>query len=269
MSLRFYLVNRIATALLDQGMVLLANLRRFTTRTLYSSIMERQKFMKFSKVKMIHRLCQVLISAGLTVLLAVPAMTKASTAKADSPSDGTVFQSTHDAATCDDRCLTQLSRDQSSAIADVAQAIQSNSAGVQDTERIEQRNKEIVQQYFDDWRNKRGNFFDLLAPDATWTITGTGATAGTYRKQELLTQVINPTSARLSTPIVPTVRGIWADGDMVIALWDGAATARDGKPYRNTYTWYFRMQNGKAIKAIAFLDMREFTDLWTRVSPRN
>ncbi len=209
----------------------------------------------------------------------VLAMTKAPTAKADSQSDVTVFQPNNDAATCSDcaersaggnRCLTQLSLDQSPASADVAQAIQSNPAGVQDTQMIEQRNKEIVQQYFDGWRNRTGNFFDLLAPNATWTITGTGAMAGTYRsRQELLDRVINPTSARLSTPIVPTMRGIWADGDMVIVLWDGEATARDGKPSRNTYTWYFRMKDGKAIKAIAFLDMRTFTDLWTRVSPKN
>lgn len=187
---------------------------------------------------------QILIGTGLIGLLAVPVMTTASTAQADSPSDEAVFQPGHDAA----------------------QSIQSDPAGVQNTEMLEQRNKEIVQQYFDDWRNRTSNVFDLLAPEATWTITGTGATAGTYRKQELLEQVVNPTSARLSSPIVPTVRGIWADGDMVIVLWDGEAVARDGQPYQNTYTWYFRMQDGKAVEAIAFLDMQKFTDLWTRVS---
>lgn len=211
---------------------------------------------------------QVLIGAGLMGLLAAPAMTTAPTSKA-APSDRTVFQPSHGAATCGDRCLMKLSRDRSSASADVAQAIQSNPVGAQDTERLEQRNKEIVRQSFDAWRNGTGNFFDLLAPEATWTIMGTGTTAGTYRKQALLDQVVNPTSARLSTPIVPTVRGIWADGNMVIALWNGEATAGDGRPYRNTYTWYFRMQDGKAIEAIAFLDMQEFNDLWTRVSPRN
>jgi uncharacterized protein len=211
---------------------------------------------------------QIFIGTGLIGLLAAPAMTTAPTVKA-APSDRTVFQPSHGATTCGDRCLMQLSHNQSSASADFAQAIQSNPVGAQDTERIEQRNKEIVRQYFDDWRNNRGSFFDLLAPDATWTITGTGATAGTYRKQALLDRVVSPTSARLSTPIVPTVRGIWADGDMVIALWDGAATAGDGRPYRNTYTWYFRMQDGKAIEAIAFLDMQVFNDLWARVSPRN
>lgn len=58
----------------------------------------------------------------------------------------------------------------------------------------------------------------------------------------------------MSTPLVPAVRGIYADGDTVIILFDGAATARDGKPYRNAYTWYFQMQDAKVVKAIAFFD---------------
>jgi uncharacterized protein len=187
-----------------------------------------------------RHLSQALIGAGLLGLLAVPALTQTPTAKTDF-----LFS-----------------------VADSTQLAQSNPAGVQNSE-IEQRNKQIVQSYFDRWRNGTGNFFDLLAPESTWTITGTGAAVGTYRKQAFIDRVVNPTNARLSSSIVPTVRGIWADGDMVIALWDGAATAKDGRPYRNTYTWYFRMQNGNAIEAIALLDMREFTDLWTRVSPSN
>jgi uncharacterized protein len=38
------------------------------------------------------------------------------------------------------------------------------------------------------------------------------------------------------------VRGLYGDGDMVIILFDAAAT-KDGLPYTNTYTWYFRMKN--------------------------
>jgi uncharacterized protein len=212
-----------------------------------------------------YRLDQVLIGTGLIGLLAIPAMTQARTAEVGFQSNGTAFEPSHDSTALNN----QPSLDPFPALVDLAQATQSNQADAQETQLIEQRNKEIVQQYFDGWRNGTGNFFDLLAPEATWTITGTGATAGTYRKQALLDRVINPTSSRLSTPIVPTVRGIWADGDMVIALWDGEATAGDGRPYRNTYTWYFRMQDGKAIEAIAFLDMQEFNDLWARVSPRN
>jgi uncharacterized protein len=220
---------------------------------------------KFQEIEMMHYLSQVFIGIGLSGLLAIPAITQARTDEAGFQSNETAFEPGHDSTALN----KQSALDQFPVLVDLAQATQSNSANGQETQVIEQRNKEIVRQYFDGWRNGTGNFFDLLDPEATWTITGTGATAGTYRKQALIDQVINPTSARLSTPIVPTVRGIWADGDMVIALWDGEATAGDGRLYRNTYTWYFRMQDGKAIEAIAFLDMQEFNDLWARVSPGN
>jgi ketosteroid isomerase-like protein len=66
---------------------------------------------------------------------------------------------------------------------------------------------------------------------------------------------------------VPTVRGLYADGDMEIALFDAEATARDGKPHRNTYTWNMRVRDEKIVAVIAFFGTIEFTDLWTRVKP--
>jgi ketosteroid isomerase-like protein len=57
-------------------------------------------------------------------------------------------------------------------------------------------------------------------------------------------------------------------GDMVVALFDARATARDGKPYQNTYSWYMQMQEGKVINVVAFFDTIEFTDFWTRVKPQ-
>ena len=54
---------------------------------------------------------------------------------------------------------------------------------------------------------------------------------------------------------------------MVIIYFDASATAKDGVPYRNTYTWYFQMMAGRVIKAIAFFDTKDFDALWTRVSP--
>jgi len=79
--------------------------------------------------------------------------------------------------------------------------------------------------------------------------------------------VIGPFNARMATPLVPSVRGVYADGDMVITLFDATATTKDGQPYRNTYTWYFEMKEGKAVKVVAFFDTRDFDELWTRVSP--
>jgi ketosteroid isomerase-like protein len=60
---------------------------------------------------------------------------------------------------------------------------------------------------------------------------------------------------------------VYADGDMVIVLWDGAAMARDGKAYENTYSWYLQMREGKIIGATAFFDSIVFNDLWKRVRP--
>jgi ketosteroid isomerase-like protein len=43
--------------------------------------------------------------------------------------------------------------------------------------------------------------------------------------------------------------------------------AKDGIPYQNTHTWYFRMKNGKVVSTIAFFDTRKFDEFWNRVSP--
>jgi ketosteroid isomerase-like protein len=134
----------------------------------------------------------------------------------------------------------------------------------------EDSNKALVQASFDRWKSGTGGpFFELLAPDAEWTIVGSSPLAKTYHsKKEFIDEVINPFNARMSTPLVPTVRGIFADGDMVIILFDAEATVRDGKPYHNTYTWYFQIRDAQVVKAIAFFDNRDFDEFWNRVSPK-
>jgi ketosteroid isomerase-like protein len=133
----------------------------------------------------------------------------------------------------------------------------------------EDSNKALVQTSFDRWKSGTGGPFELLAADAEWTIVGSSPLAKTYySKTEFIDEVIDPFNARMSKPLVPTVRGIFADGDMVIILFDAEATVRDGKSYRNTYTWYFEMRDGKVVKAIAFFDNRDFDEFWNRVSPK-
>jgi uncharacterized protein len=133
----------------------------------------------------------------------------------------------------------------------------------------EENNKALVRASFDRWRNGTGGPFELLAPDVEWTIVGSSPLARTYHsKQEFIDIVIEPFNARMSKPLVPTVRGIFADGEMVIILFDAEATVIDGKPYLNTYTWYFQMQGAHVVKAVAFFDSRDFDEFWNRVSPK-
>ena len=144
--------------------------------------------------------------------------------------------------------------------------VTSATAAAQDD--VETKNRRAVQAGFDNWRRGIGNIFDLLASDAKWTITGNSVVAGTYHsRRDFLDQAIIPFNERLSTPLVPTVRAIYTDGDMVIVMWDGAAMARDGKSYENTHSWYLQMKNGKIVNATAFYDSIAFNDLWKRVRP--
>lgn len=61
------------------------------------------------------------------------------------------------------------------------------------------------------------------------------------------------------------MRHLYADGDTVIAFFDASATARDGLPYHNTYTWYLHMRDGRITAVEALLDSVAFNDLWHRV----
>jgi ketosteroid isomerase-like protein len=133
----------------------------------------------------------------------------------------------------------------------------------------ELENRLAVERAFEAWEGGRdGGPYDLLAPDARWTITGNSVAAGTYdSRAEFLSQVIRPFNARMSTPLAPRVHAIYADGDMVIAYFDASATVRDGGRYDNTYTWFLRMRDGAVVEAVAFFDSIAFDDLWRRVQP--
>ena len=137
------------------------------------------------------------------------------------------------------------------------------------TSRAEQ-NKALVSDCFEAWANGSGGPFDLLADDAVWTIEGRSIAAKTYvGRKTFIREVIRPMNARIRDRLKPKVRSICADGDTVVIFFDGKATARDGKPYTNTYFWQFEMQGGKVVKASAMYDSIAFNDLWTRVVPES
>ncbi|HET6977135.1 MAG TPA: nuclear transport factor 2 family protein [Pyrinomonadaceae bacterium] len=134
---------------------------------------------------------------------------------------------------------------------------------------VAEKNRRAIQDSFDNWRRGANKgVYDLLASDVKWTIVGKSVVAGTYHsRRDFMDQVVIPFNSRLSTPLVPTVRGLYTDGDMVIVLWDGAALARDGKSYENTYSWYLKMRDGKIVNATSMEDPIAFNELWKGVRP--
>src|SRR5688572_6177517 len=111
-------------------------------------------------------------------------------------------------------------------------------AGITSNAQTPSDNKQIIKAGFDRWAKGGGSFFDLLVEDVKWTINGSTPLSKTYpNKKQFIAEVIDPLNQRLSKKIVPSVRYLFAEGDVVIALIDGQATARDGKPYNMSYAW--------------------------------
>ncbi|WP_423601804.1 nuclear transport factor 2 family protein [Sphingomonas sp. MS122] len=128
-------------------------------------------------------------------------------------------------------------------------------------------NKAAVQAKFDAWAAGTGSPFDLLADEASWTIEGNSAASRRYpSKEAFMAEVIRPFNARMAVGIKPAVRSITAEGDRVVILFDAQGTARDGKPYVNSYAWFFRMKGGRVVEANAFYDAIAFNELWSRVA---
>lgn len=129
-------------------------------------------------------------------------------------------------------------------------------------------NRRIITDAFARWSSGTGDFFnDVLAADIVWTIEGSGPSAGVFRGREaFLARAVRPFALRLSTPVRPTEVRVWAEGDDVIVRWKGSGVARDGRAYRNSYAWFFRMKDGRAAEVTAFLDLAPYDDVLRRVA---
>src|SRR5580704_18197123 len=97
-------------------------------------------------------------------------------------------------------------------------------------------NREIIRQAFEAWRQGTGAITEVFAPDIVWRIEGHSAASKEYRgKQQFIDEVLAPFGARftVSEPFRPvTIRGVYADGDTVIVIWDGRGITSDGQPAR-------------------------------------
>jgi uncharacterized protein len=133
----------------------------------------------------------------------------------------------------------------------------------------EAENRAVIARAFDAWRDRTGSPFDILAEHARWTIPGHSVVAGSYTpKAVFIEKVIAPFNARMNVPLAVTnIRQIFAEGDTVIAFFDGAGEARDGVRYENTYVWIMRLENCQIVDVTAFFDSIAFDALWNRVTP--
>jgi ketosteroid isomerase-like protein len=132
-------------------------------------------------------------------------------------------------------------------------------------------NRETIRVAFEAWQDGTRPITDVFAPTMTWRIEGHSAASREYAStQQFVDEVLAPFGARFTggQPFRPVaIRGVYADGDTVIVLWDGHGVANDGQPYENSYAWFMRLAQGKVVDGTAFYDSISFNDLWSRVRP--
>jgi len=132
-----------------------------------------------------------------------------------------------------------------------------------------QANRQVVTAAFERWAAGGTGFYqDILWPDASWTIMGSGWAARTYgSRAELIARAVRPVTERLKVPIKPAVTKVWTEDNAVIVLWSGVGITCNDTTYKNDYVWIFYMQNKKAMRATAFLDLAAYYELIKQVRP--
>lgn len=124
-----------------------------------------------------------------------------------------------------------------------------------------QSHKQVVESAFEQWRLGTGSPFELLAEDATWTILGPTKSAKTYNLADFRKLVVAPFNKRLVTPLKPKVHNIYQAGDEIIILFEAEARLVTGSVYRNSYAWFFTMQNGQVVNVRAVLDLNAYDEV--------
>ncbi len=128
-------------------------------------------------------------------------------------------------------------------------------------------NRAFIDGAFARWTAGGSGFFDEVLDEQTvWTIKGSGPSAAVHRgRKAFLEHAVRPFAARMRAPVRPVSRQVWADGEHVIARWDGEGVAGDGRPYSNSYVWIFKLQGGRVCEVTAFLDLPAYDDVLRRV----
>jgi uncharacterized protein len=98
-------------------------------------------------------------------------------------------------------------------------------------------------------------FFEGVADDVQWTVTGTHPMAGAYKtKADFLAHTLHRLNKLLTGDLVLNVDHIMVSGDTAAVEMTSASTARNGKPYVNRYCWIARFEGGVIKEVRAYLD---------------
>ncbi|WP_461003741.1 nuclear transport factor 2 family protein [Streptomonospora sediminis] len=131
----------------------------------------------------------------------------------------------------------------------------------------EEKNLQIVRDALLEGERDFTKFFaKIFTAETEWEVAGHGPVAGFYHGLKDLHE--NAEAAlfdRLQGPLAIETRGLWADGDEIIARIDSTGTAADGEPYSNGYLYILTMKDGKVVSGVEWLDLHAYYEIVDRV----
>ncbi|CAN5121620.1 nuclear transport factor 2 family protein [soil metagenome] len=131
----------------------------------------------------------------------------------------------------------------------------------------QQRNADVVREAFALGVGGADSFYSILAEDVQWTVARAVEPRTYTSRAQFLQEGAGPITTRLNGPIQAHVRELITEDDVVVAIWDGTATALDGRPYVNSYAWVMTMRNEQVVRVTAYLDLVALNELLERVAP--
>jgi len=118
--------------------------------------------------------------------------------------------------------------------------------------------EKTIANQFEKWENGEAGFFEILADDVTWVVSGKSPVSGIYHgKADFMERAVNPIIGKLKTPLKPELISLTSDSAYVWLHFKARATTQKGEVYENTYVWKMQLEDGKVTSGIAFLDTYE------------
>jgi uncharacterized protein len=123
-------------------------------------------------------------------------------------------------------------------------------------------NKALMREVFDELARGNGRpFVDALADSIRWRIIGSTDWSGIWDgKPAVREKLLDPLFAQFATRYRNRPVRLIAEGDWVVIESRGDVITKTGQPYRNTYCYVCRLEDGKIRELTEYCD----TDLLTK-----
>lgn len=101
----------------------------------------------------------------------------------------------------------------------------------------------------------RAPFAAAMHEDAAWIMKGTTEWSGAYHgTADIRARLLKPLYDNFTSTYRNRASAILADGDRVVVECEGDVMTRSGAPYNNQYCYLFRLEGGKIVELVEYMD---------------